>query len=75
MIGRAGEMHVVDFGQCNALPEAFKRPLFAFLKHYTVSPRADLEPTLAAIASRWNLELRFERMHRGYTDYAVLRRR
>ncbi|MGQ0674403.1 MAG: class I SAM-dependent methyltransferase [Hyphomicrobium sp.] len=73
-LASGGELHIVDFGQCEHLPGGFKRMLFAFLAHYSVTPRADLEPTLATLASRNGLSLRFERLHRGYTHYAVLTR-
>ncbi|MCB1506657.1 MAG: class I SAM-dependent methyltransferase [Hyphomicrobiaceae bacterium] len=74
MIAPGGELHIVDFGQCERLPEAFKGALFAFLRHYTVTPRADLEQRLSELAESHGLELAFQRLHRGYTDYAVLRR-
>ncbi|MEC9401739.1 MAG: class I SAM-dependent methyltransferase, partial [Pseudomonadota bacterium] len=38
-----GRIHVVDFGQQERLPGWFKRVLFAWLKSFHVSPRADLE--------------------------------
>lgn len=69
-----GELHIVDFGQCGDLPLAFKRGLFAFLAHYTVRPRADFAEKVQAAAARHGLEAHVTRLHRGYTDYAVLRR-
>ncbi len=75
LIAPGGSLHIVDFGQCEKLPTAFKRGLFAFLKHYTVVPRADLESTVRAIAAEHGLSCEMTRLHRGYTDYAVLRRR
>lgn len=74
LVAPGGTLHIVDFGQCTRLPALFKRGLFAFLKHYTVVPRADLEPVIAAIAARKGLQFEIVRLHRGYTDYAVLRR-
>lgn len=73
-IAPGGAMHVVDFGQCERLPAGLRNMLFAFLAHYTVYPRADLEIELAKLAARHGLTLEFERMHRGYTHYAVLTR-
>ncbi len=72
LLGPKGELHIVDFGQCERLPAAFKRALYAFLAHYTVKPRADLEAKVRETAARHGLQVRFERLHRGYTDYAVL---
>ncbi len=74
MIAPGGELHIVDFGQCEHLPLVFKHALFAFLRHYTVSPRADLDACLAAVAARHGLGAKLSRLHRGYTDYAVLSR-
>lgn len=73
-IAPGGSLHIVDFGQCERLPGAFKRGLFAFLAHYTVTPRASLEEEIARVAETHGLRCAFHRLHRGYTDYAVLRR-
>ncbi len=73
-VAPGGSLHIVDFGQCEHLPIAFKRALFAFLDHYTVTPRADLQDEIYKVAAARGLEAKFERLHRGYTNYAVLRR-
>lgn len=73
-IAPGGALHIVDFGQCDRLPAAFKRALFAFLGHYTVTPSADLEDRIARIAAAKNFNATCVRLHRGYTDYAVLSR-
>lgn len=69
-----GSLHIVDFGQCEALPPAFKSAFFAFLRHYTVVPRADMEQAVGQVAAKHGLDAKFLRLHRGYTDYAVLSR-
>lgn len=74
LIAPGGSLHIVDFGQCDRLPASFRRALFAFLAHYTVAPRADLEERVRSVAATYGLEVRVQRLHRGYTDYAVLRR-
>lgn len=73
-VAPGGSLHVVDFGQCEQLPLTVKRGLEAFLAHYTVYPRADLEAVLAQVAARHGLTLRYQRLHLGYTVYAVLER-
>lgn len=73
-VAPGGELHIVDFGQCERLPLSFKRALFAFLDHYTVTPRADLEREAQRVAATQGLRLTFTPLHRGYTDYAVLAR-
>jgi S-adenosylmethionine-diacylgycerolhomoserine-N-methlytransferase len=42
-----GELHVVDFGQQERLPRAFRAALFAWLQRFHVEPRARLEAALA----------------------------
>jgi S-adenosylmethionine-diacylgycerolhomoserine-N-methlytransferase len=74
MINPGGSMHIVDFGQCADLPRTFKTGFFAFLRHYTVTPRADFDDRVEEVAARHALAARITRLHRGYTDYAVLRR-
>ena len=73
-VAEGGSLHIVDFGQCGALPAMFKRALFAFLANYTVFPRADLAAAVEETARRHGLTYAFRRLHRGYTNYAVLRR-
>jgi S-adenosylmethionine-diacylgycerolhomoserine-N-methlytransferase len=73
-VAPGGTLHVVDFGQCERLPGSFKAALFAFLDHYTVTPRADLEQICRQICKEHGLSLSFQRLHRGYTDYTVLTR-
>jgi S-adenosylmethionine-diacylgycerolhomoserine-N-methlytransferase len=73
-VAPGGSLHIVDFGQCDGLPRSFKAALFAFLDHYTVTPRADLEQICRQICNKHGLSMAFQRLHRGYTDYAVLTR-
>jgi S-adenosylmethionine-diacylgycerolhomoserine-N-methlytransferase len=73
-VSPGGRLHIVDFGQCDRLPAAFKVALFKFLDHYTVTPRPDLEAECRRAGAALGLALSFQRLHRGYTDYAVLAR-
>jgi S-adenosylmethionine-diacylgycerolhomoserine-N-methlytransferase len=73
-VAPGGSLHIVDFGQCDRLPRTFKAALFAFLDHYTVTPRANLEQICRQAAETHELSVSFQHFHRGYTDYAVLRR-
>ncbi len=73
-VAPGGSLHIVDFGQCDRLPRSFKAALFKFLDHYTVTPRADMEVACRQVANQQGLTLAFKRLHRGYTDYAVLSR-
>lgn len=74
MVAPGGSLHIVDFGQCEQLPRPFKSALFAFLAHYTVTPREDLEQRVREVGSEAGLVADVRQLHRGYTDYAVLRR-
>lgn len=71
-VAPGGRLHVVDFGQQAGWPRWFKAALFKWLAQFTVHPRADLEAALAAAAADAGAKLDFERLYRGYSDYAVL---
>lgn len=71
-VAPGGRLHIVDFGQQAGWPTWFKRALFAWLAQFTVTPRADLEQALRQAAADGGATLAFERIYRGYSDYAVL---
>jgi S-adenosylmethionine-diacylgycerolhomoserine-N-methlytransferase len=73
-VAPGGSLHIVDFGQCDRLPRTCKAMLFAFLDHYTVTPRANLDQICRQAGDKHGSSVSFQRLHRGYTDYAVLRR-
>lgn len=73
-IAPGGRLHIVDFGQCQHLPHAFKNALFTFLDHYTVTPRSDLDAAIARVAAQEGMTSSIVHLHRGYTDYAILSR-
>jgi S-adenosylmethionine-diacylgycerolhomoserine-N-methlytransferase len=73
-VAPGGRLHVVDFGQMEGWPRWFKAGMFAWLAKFTVHPRADLEEALREAAGQAGAMLQFERLHRGYADYAVLTR-
>ncbi len=73
-VAPGGRLHVVDFGQFEGWPRWFKAGMFAWLAKFTVHPRADLEEALREAAIDARAKMEFERVYRGYTDYAVLRK-
>lgn len=75
LIADDGSLHVVDFGGCESLPAPMKRALYAWLAQFRVTPREGLEQELRDLARRHGLAVSFERFYRGYSYYAVLRRR
>ena len=73
-VAPGGRLHIVDFGQQQGLPPLFKRVLFAWLAKFTVEPRAGLETALLEAAAARGVSVEFDRLFRGYADYAVVRR-
>lgn len=69
-----GRLHIVDFGQQERLPPAFRKLLFAWLEKFDVMPRGDLREELVLLAERHGLTLDFEPLHRGYAWKAALSR-
>lgn len=67
-----GSLHLVDFGQQERLPRAFKWLLFGWLARFHVRPRAELEVALRRIAAERDAAVSFASLHGGYSWYAVL---
>lgn len=61
-----GRLDVVDFGQQEGLPTAFRATLFAWLAKFDVTPRATLADALEAAAAAVGGRARFAPIHRGY---------
>lgn len=73
-LGPDGQIHLVDFGQCERLPVMFQRTLYAWLARFSVTPRTDLQRNLERFAGQHGLSLTLTRPYRGYAVQAVLRR-
>jgi S-adenosylmethionine-diacylgycerolhomoserine-N-methlytransferase len=71
-VGPSGRLYILDFGQQEALPRWFKSALFAWLRQFSVHPRAELETELTKLASDTGAVVEFRRLYRGYADYAVI---
>ncbi|MEO9527906.1 class I SAM-dependent methyltransferase [Roseibium sp.] len=69
-----GRIHVVDFGQQQRLPGWFRNLLFAWLKSFHVTPRAELEAELQNLAQKTGTDLTVRPLYRGYAEYAELRK-
>ena len=67
-----GSLHIVDFGQQEGLPCWFRSMLFAWLRKFHVSPRADMAAVLGDLAARNGMRLVFRPLYRGYAWEAVL---
>ncbi len=70
-----GVLSLVDFGQQEGLPAAFRAALFGWLARFDVSPRADLAQAVADVAARHGLAADFRATRRGYAWTATLTRR
>ena len=70
--GPGGRLYILDFGQQEAWPRWFKAVLFAWLRQFSVHPRAELKPELTKLASDTGAVLEFRHFYRGYADFAVI---
>lgn len=73
-VAPGGSLHVVDFGEQSALPGWFRTGLRAWLRQFSVEPRAELEAELKALAARHGAKLTLSRPFRDYARMAVLAR-
>ncbi len=71
-VAPGGRLHVVDFGEQAELPGWFRSGLRAWLAKFSVTPRAELETELKALAAETGAQLEFARMFRDYAQRAVL---
>jgi S-adenosylmethionine-diacylgycerolhomoserine-N-methlytransferase len=72
LLGDHGELHIVDFGQCENWPAPFKYLMFRWLKLFEVNPRQDMPVVLDELAKKHNLKVKFTRSFSGYVWRAVL---
>ena len=67
-----GRLHIVDFGGQKQMPAMAHTLLRRWLALFDVTPRDELQSVLSAMADRTGAHLRFERLLRDYSQYAVL---
>ncbi|TIO12941.1 MAG: class I SAM-dependent methyltransferase [Mesorhizobium sp.] len=68
-----GSLHVVDFGQHEALPRWFRTLLRGWLRKFHVEPREALRDVLQSESARVGATLRFRTLYRGYAWLAVIK--
>lgn len=73
LLSEGGELHIVDFGQCEALPKSLRAMLFRWLELFHVSPRAELRHELTRLAKASGASSHFEALYRGYSWIGVIR--
>jgi S-adenosylmethionine-diacylgycerolhomoserine-N-methlytransferase len=74
VLAPGGSLHVVDFGECDGLPDRFKAALRRWLAMFDVTPRYDLREALAALAAERGMTCENETLFRGYAILAVAQR-
>lgn len=74
VLAPGGQLHIVDFGQQERLPRAFKALLHAWLAKFDVEPRAELESVVRSVAAARQLTPAFAPLYRGYACSARLTR-
>ncbi|CFX26084.1 Type 11 methyltransferase [Candidatus Filomicrobium marinum] len=70
-----GSLHIVDFSEQTGLPRWFKSALRAWLKKFSVEPRAELEAELRRVAEEKGCTVTFERLFGDYAHLAVVIKR
>lgn len=70
-----GRLHIVDFGNQEALPAVARKLLLRWLTLFDVTPRRHLHGALEAVAAKVDGRLAFSRPFRGYAQSAVLQLR
>jgi S-adenosylmethionine-diacylgycerolhomoserine-N-methlytransferase len=68
VLAPGGRLAIVDFGQQERLPAAWRRLLFAWLAQFHVSPRADLPAAARRVADARELHLTQAAIFGGYAQ-------
>ena len=73
-VAPGGSLHVVDFGQQERLPRAFRAALNGWLGLFHATPRRELREAAAALAEARGTRLDFRRLYGGYAWSLTLSR-
>jgi S-adenosylmethionine-diacylgycerolhomoserine-N-methlytransferase len=73
LLAPQGELHVVDFGQCEGLSPMVKWALFRWLAQFGVKPRQALAMEMRALAAPHGAALNFTPLYAGYAWIASLK--
>jgi S-adenosylmethionine-diacylgycerolhomoserine-N-methlytransferase len=74
MLAPGGELHVVDFGQQERLPQIFRSALRSWLARFHVKPRAYLREVVEQLAQQEGASVEFVAIKGGYAWRLVLKR-
>jgi S-adenosylmethionine-diacylgycerolhomoserine-N-methlytransferase len=67
MLKPDGELHIVDFGQCERLPRLLKNGLFSWLKLFSVEPQKDMLDVSRSIALQSGFDTEHLSLYGGYS--------
>ena len=70
----AGELHIVDFGRMASMPAFARGAMHAWLAHFSVTPRSDLQAVVHDAATKHGLPSSFREGRAGYTAHAIIGR-
>ena len=73
LLAPGGELHIVDFGQSEGLPPAFRSLLLQWLALFHVEPRRELQSFLVGLDSEIGTRSEFVPLYRGYSWRFVIR--
>jgi S-adenosylmethionine-diacylgycerolhomoserine-N-methlytransferase len=73
LLAQDGELHIVDFGQCEGLPRGFRNILFRWLELFHVTPRKDLRQEIIRLAKANGASIQFVAPYRGYAWLAKIK--
>ena len=74
LVAPGGSLNIVDFGDHYGTPSWFKTALFAWLRHFSVTPRIDLRVCCEETARRRGARCEFLHIYRGYAALARISR-
>lgn len=69
-----GALHVVDFGTMDEMPNVARKAMLAWLAHFSVTPRRNLQDIVCAVAERHGLVSSFHQGRFGYAAMAKISR-
>ena len=74
LLNPAGELHIVDFGECDQLPKPFKTALYKWLALFHVHPIPNMPEKLQAIAKQNNCSCEVKFLYGAYSLLASFKK-
>ena len=69
-----GALHIVDFGTMDGMANVARKAMLAWLAHFSVTPRTNLQDVVRAVARRHGFNASFHQGRFGYTAMAKISR-